>query len=307
LASGSEDRTVRLWEVATALCRKVWHLSSPVSHLSWNPHPQHAVLAAAVDNSVVLIGTGTGDVDTVEVTESLLAAALGIASSTSQRSEVNAPEPAEDDEDNDDGDDGSKADSDDEDGTASNNANKAPKPKHGQKAKAVAKWRLPNSVESNGTHINQAAVGVRVVLQLGGPLTHMAWHHKGDYLATVATAGKGAHEVAIHQLSKAKTQYPFSKSPGLVQAVSFHPTRPFIFVVTQQHVRIFHLVEQQLVKKLLTGCKWLSCIDVHPSGDHVILGSYDRRVVWFDLDLSSKPYKTLKFHEKAVRSVQFHR
>ena len=24
------------------------------------------------------------------------------------------------------------------------------------------------------------------------------------------------------------------------------------------------------------------------------------RVVWFDLDLSSTPYKTLKFHEKAI-------
>ena len=32
-----------------------------------------------------------------------------------------------------------------------------------------------------------------------------------------------------------------------------------------------------------------------------------RRVVWFDLDLSSTPYKTLKFHEKAVRCVQFHK
>jgi ribosome biogenesis protein ERB1 len=109
------------------------------------------------------------------------------------------------------------------------------------------------------------------------------------------------------QLSRARTQYPFNKAPGLVQAISFHPQRPFVFVVTQQHVRIFHLVEQTQVKKLLTGCKWLSCIDVHPSGDHILLGSYDRRVTWFDLDLSSKPFKTLKFHEKAVRSVQFHR
>jgi ribosome biogenesis protein ERB1 len=62
-----------------------------------------------------------------------------------------------------------------------------------------------------------------------------------------------------------------------------------------------------MIKKLLSGCKWLSSIDIHPSGDHVILGSYDRRVVWFDLDLSSTPYKTLKYHEKAIRSVQYHR
>lgn len=82
---------------------------------------------------------------------------------------------------------------------------------------------------------------------------------------------------------------------------------PFFFVVTQQHIKVFHLVEQKLIKRLLSGCKWLSSIDIHPSGDHVILGSYDRRVVWFDMDLSSTPYKTLKFHEKAIRSVKFHR
>ncbi len=114
--------------------------------------------------------------------------------------------------------------------------------------------------------------------------------------------------IFVHvQLSKGKTQYPFSKSPGNVQSISFHPSRPFLFVVTQQHVKVFHLIEQKMVKKLMSGCKWLSSIDIHPSGDHVIVGSYDRRVVWFDMDLSSTPYKTLKFHEKAVRNVQFHR
>lgn len=109
------------------------------------------------------------------------------------------------------------------------------------------------------------------------------------------------------QLSKGRTQYPFTKSPGNIQTVAFHPSRPFLFVATQQHVKVFNLVEQKLVKKLMSGCKWLSSIDIHPSGDHIIVGSYDRRVVWFDLDLSSTPYKTLKFHEKAVRGVQYHK
>lgn len=30
-------------------------------------------------------------------------------------------------------------------------------------------------------------------------------------------------------------------------------------------------------------------------GDNVIVGSYDQRLCWFDLDLSVKPYKTLRF------------
>ena len=30
------------------------------------------------------------------------------------------------------------------------------------------------------------------------------------------------------------------------------------------------------------------------AGDNVIVGSYDRRLVWHDLDLSDRPYKTLR-------------
>ena len=29
-------------------------------------------------------------------------------------------------------------------------------------------------------------------------------------------------------------------------------------------------------------------------------------MIWFDLDLSNTPYKTLKYHERALRSVKFH-
>ena len=43
----------------------------------------------------------------------------------------------------------------------------------------------------------------------------------------------------------------------------------------------------------MTYAKWLSPIDVHPGGDNLIIGSYDSRLSWFDLDLSTKPYKTL--------------
>ena len=31
------------------------------------------------------------------------------------------------------------------------------------------------------------------------------------------------------------------------------------------------------------------------TGDHVLVGSYDRKLSWFDLDLSNKPYQTLKY------------
>src|SRR3546814_10853407 len=52
-----------------------------------------------------------------------------------------------------------------------------------------------------------------------------------------------------------------------------------LFVGLQQHIKVYHLVEQKLVKKLLTGCKFVSCMDVLHSGDHVLVGSFDRRLV----------------------------
>ena len=30
------------------------------------------------------------------------------------------------------------------------------------------------------------------------------------------------------------------------------------------------------------------------TGDNLIIGSYDKRLTWFDMDLSSKPYKVLR-------------
>ena len=52
--------------------------------------------------------------------------------------------------------------------------------------------------------------------------------------------------------------------------------------------------------------RWISSIAIHPLGDNLLLGSYDKRVCWFDMDLSTKPYKTMRYHSKAVRSVTYH-
>ncbi|KAL4399405.1 Ribosome biogenesis protein Erb1 [Malassezia pachydermatis] len=137
------------------------------------------------------------------------------------------------------------------------------------------------------------------------------WHTRGDYFATVCPdAGGGA--VLIHQVSKHRSQAPFKKarrsgsSSFAVQCVAFHPSRPVLFVATQRYVRMYDLAQQTLVKTLQPGVRWISSLDVHPSGDHLLVGSYDRRVLWFDLDLSERPYKTLRYHTRAVRAVAFH-
>ena len=32
----------------------------------------------------------------------------------------------------------------------------------------------------------------------------------------------------------------------------------------------------------------------------------DRKLAWFDLDLSTKPYRSLRYHAHALRGVTFH-
>jgi hypothetical protein len=48
---------------------------------------------------------------------------------------------------------------------------------------------------------------------------------------------------------------------------------------------------QELTKKLMTGAKWISSIAIHPGGDNLLVGTFDKKVQWFDLDLSSMPYQ----------------
>ncbi|KAF9057381.1 NUC169 domain-containing protein [Panaeolus papilionaceus] len=133
-----------------------------------------------------------------------------------------------------------------------------------------------------------------------------SWHRRGDYLASVSTGGGEKGGVLIHQITRRHSQAPFKKIKGTVQNVLFHPTKPHLFVATQQYVRIYNLSEQKLIKTLLPGIRWISSMDVHPSGDHLIVGGYDRKLCWFDLELSEKPYKVLRYHSRAIRSLHFH-
>lgn len=79
--------------------------------------------------------------------------------------------------------------------------------------------------------------------------------------------------VLVHQLSKKASQNPFRKNKGRVIRAAFHPTKPFFFVATQNSVRIYNLAKQELSKKLLSGSSVITSLAVHPSGDHVIVGT----------------------------------
>lgn len=105
------------------------------------------------------------------------------------------------------------------------------------------------------------------------PVTQVTWHGRGDYLAVVL-ATTGHTQVLIHQLSRRRSQSPFRRSHGQVQRVAFHPVRPFLLVASQRSVRLYHLLRQELTKKLLPNCKWVSSLAVHPAGEGASWGRW---------------------------------
>lgn len=165
------------------------------------------------------------------------------------------------------------------------------------KKEPPAKWTKPSPPQQDS--------GTAVIISVKHTVKHICWHRRGDYFATVSPEGQN-RAVAIHQLSKHASQSPFRKARGIVQRVEFHPFRPHLFVATQRYIRIYDLAKQELVKTLLPGSRWISSFDIHPGGDNLIVGAYDKRLLWHDLDLSTKPYKTMRYHSRAVRGVKYH-
>lgn len=138
-------------------------------------------------------------------------------------------------------------------------------------------------------------------------VSKLAWHPKGDFLATMGHNVQATHQVLIHSVSKGTSLRPFSTTKGIVQAIAFHPTKPHFFAATHLTVFQYNLQKQSVVNKYKAGSKWVSSISVHPKGDNFILGTYDKKVQWFDMDMSGeKPYKSMKYNDKAIRDVKYH-
>ncbi|XP_072948915.1 ribosome biogenesis protein BOP1 homolog [Epargyreus clarus] len=162
---------------------------------------------------------------------------------------------------------------------------------------ACVRWERPDAA--------QWELGVRIIITHFKPVQHISWHAKGDYLAATLREG-GARAVLVHQLSRRRSHLPFRRSKGLVQAAVFHTHRPLLFVATQRAVRVYDLARGQLLRTLRAAAQWLSALALHPAGDNLLVASYDRKCIWFDLELSSSPYQTLRLHGGAVRAVAFH-
>jgi len=250
VASGCDDGTMKVWEIATGRCLKTWDMGGVVKSVAWCPNAALSLVAVAVESVVYLINTGLGDKLVNSRTDELL-----------------SEEP--------------------------DNAGYVPPARVSQ----AVKWAGQDEKNPPGT---------LVTVTHFKPVKQVTWHAKGDYFASMMPDGEN-RSVLIHQLSKWRSQVPFSKSKGQVQCVLFHPIRAHLFVATQRHVRIYDLVKQELTKKLMSGAKWISSIAIHPGGDNILTGTFDKKVQWYDLDLSSMPYQVLRYHTNAVRDVKFHK
>ena len=178
-----------------------------------------------------------------------------------------------------------------------------------QSTKSPLQWTRPSAALSDK--------GIHVVIPLGHAAKSLSFHRRGDYFVTVSPSPSvpAATSISIHTISKHLTQYPFRKrlkGGGPPQTAHFHPSKPVLFVANQRVIRAYDLSKQSLLKIIQPGARWISSFDIHPTSaivsgsDNLIVGSYDRRLLWHDLDLSVRPYKTLRYHPKAIRAVKFH-
>ena len=268
VATGSDDGTVKVWEVQSGYCHKTFDFGRGVvvRSVAWCPNSALSLLAVAVEDRVILLNASVGDKLIVEQTTDLI---LGDGIPDTIDQDYVPPE----------------------------------------RVKNAVSWETPDVARPSANANQPIPISIPTealaVIKVFKPVKQVVWHAKGDYFATVCPDGAN-RSVLIHQLSKRRSQIPFNKSKGLVQCILFHPIRPFLFVATQTHVRIYNLTKQELSKKLITGAKWISSLAIHPQGDNVIVGTFDKRVQWFDLDLSTSPYQVLRYHSSAVRSVAYH-
>ncbi|OBA21505.1 BOP1NT-domain-containing protein [Metschnikowia bicuspidata var. bicuspidata NRRL YB-4993] len=278
LATGSDDGLVRFWEVLSG--RQVHKIQAidpaenpedRIDALEWHPDAAVPLLAVAAAERVLLVVPPVFGFDIENNARVKVEAGWGYATFGAKRKDTDI-----------------NVNSDDDDaGTGAEPA----------RADAAA-WYPPSA--------GQAQDGIAAVVECKKAVKKLSWHRKGDYFVTVSPEAKNT-AVLIHQLSKHLSQSPFRKAKGVIVDARFHPTKPHLFVSSQRAVRIYDLAQQVLVKKLQPGARMLSGIDIHPRGDHLLASSYDKRVLWHDLDLSATPYKTLRYHERAVRAVKFHK
>jgi len=283
LASGDETGVALIWDVNTGRLVKQYKFEHKILDVKWNKNKEIQLLTITTeDDNIIMINPGLNPNEQKLKTDILISNYAKAYKLTEQNADENTDK-KEDDEDE-------KIDVNDE---------KATKKK--KKSQVKAKWEYYAETDENYTLKNR-----RLSIKLDFVPEKLVWHNKGDYFATIASHTQTAKQVLVHCLSKSKSQGMFGKSKGIVECVEFHPEKAYFFVATRKSVYMYNLTKQELAKKFMSGSNWISSISIHPKGDNFIVGTYDNKVIWFDIDMGGKPYKIMKYSDKAIRKVDFH-
>ena len=268
VASGGDDGRIRLWELITG--REIWVCNlgadTAVNVVRWRPTKDTLILAVAAGESIHFCIPPDLNPEREAHSHAVLDAGFGYAADSSTGA---------------------------------------------SKPKVSTQWtRSSTSLLNQGVHVS-------ITLPPSHTVKSLSFHASGNHLVTVcpnpALPAKTA--VAIHTLSKHLTQHPFTrrlKGGGPPQTAHFHPTQPILFAANQRVIRSYNLSTQSLLKIITPGARWISSFSIHPGShsisgsDNLLVSSFDRRLLWMDLDLSPHPYKTLRYHTKAIRVAKFH-
>lgn len=223
LATGSDDGTVRIWEILTGReVYKVTIVDTEENHddhidvVEWNPDSNTGILAVAAGENIHLIVPPIFGFEIENAGKLKIENGFGFDTfGNVKKSDMNV-------------------NSDEEDEAVETKAVK----------KQVAQWNKPTQ--------RQAEKDICIVITCRKTVKKLSWHRKGDYFVTVQP-DSGNTSVLIHQLSKHLTQSPFKKSKGIIMDAKFHPFKPQLFVCSQRYVRIYDLSQQVLIKKLASS------------------------------------------------------
>jgi ribosome biogenesis protein ERB1 len=302
LLTGCDDHVVRLFEVKTGRLVRSWVFEDVIHWVEWNPNTQINLFAVAVKNFVYLVQPiETGTEKSNQATKDLFPTTayqeenqLFTDEGEEQRQESDQTTAEQ-----------SGQQSEDADEDVQGEQTITSKSKKGRN-QVLLRWRFYREEEDK----SMRSQGILMRLEHLNFVTQVTWHFRGDYFTTLSPASMYSG-IIIHQLSRRQSQKPFKKkykAKGVKNVrLLFHPREPILFIATTETVRAYNLKTQRLVKKLKgQRCKRIWDIAVHPNGGHILTGGADSKAEWFDLELSSRPFKTLRYHTLAVKSVAFH-
>ncbi|CAH8449188.1 unnamed protein product [Heterobilharzia americana] len=275
-----------------------WSPSSPSATVAWNPNPELHLLAAAIGTQLFIINPALVDRVRVSHTETNLlqwwsnmnansddiTVLTDNGDLTSEEAEKNVPTKRfrSDGTMEVDGDDETEVD-----------------------VKSKAKWTIKIPPQNTGKVATcKTLERHRIIITVTDPIVSLDWHPKGDYLLTLSRPllsslirSRSAKRLLLHRLSKMSSQAPFSDTGRPVEwkQAAFHPTgKPHLFVASARAVHVYDLVEQK------------DSMALHPSGEHLVVGTYDSRFNWFDIELGSVPFKKLQLNHGSIRQLSVH-